>query len=180
MGVPVAAPPADPDRVLAELHAAMRPGGLVAVAEMREPLRFLPDDDVEERVLAIMRARLEYELPHLGSDWPARLTAAGFSVIDAHEVEIDVADAPGANRYAWLWFDRLRGGLADQLADDDRTALDALLDGDGPDAIMRRTDLHVRGTRTVLLVAGAEIAHAVPYGQKLGLRMVGRNRNSRK
>ena len=35
---------ADPGQVLRDALAATRPGGLIAVAEFSEPLRFLPDD----------------------------------------------------------------------------------------------------------------------------------------
>ncbi|MEV2276848.1 class I SAM-dependent methyltransferase [Nocardiopsis sp. NPDC049922] len=34
----------DPDRLLADLHAALRPGGLLVVVEMDAPPRFLPED----------------------------------------------------------------------------------------------------------------------------------------
>ena len=63
LGVDVAAPHGRPDRTLREALAATRPGGLIAVAEFSEPLRFLPDDlasgrpGLEARCLDALRQR---------------------------------------------------------------------------------------------------------------------------
>src|ERR1035437_8261020 len=66
---------ADPDRVLIEVFAALRPGGLLAVIEMGSFPRFLPDDlgfghpGVEARCHAVLAERRADDMPHLGSDW---------------------------------------------------------------------------------------------------------------
>jgi SAM-dependent methyltransferase len=148
---------ADPDRTLRDVLAATRPGGLIAVAEFSEPLRFLPDDlavgrpGFESRALAALSRAHSEELPTLGSDWASRLAATGWEVTDHHEfsIEKDPPRHPDAVRYARAWFARLSQGLAEQLEPDDRTTLAALLEQDG--ALLRRTGLHVRGVRTVTL-----------------------------
>jgi SAM-dependent methyltransferase len=150
---------ADPARVLGDVFDATRPGGTVALVEFTQPLRFLPDDlgfgppGLEARCLDALASEHAHSLPDLGSDWSPRLQAAGFTVLDERELTIalDAPHHPGAARYAQLWLQRMRSGVADRLDHDDREALDTLLDGDGPDTVARRDDLAIRGTRTVTL-----------------------------
>lgn len=147
---------ADPGRVLRDVHAATRPGGLLAVAEFAERPRFLPDavgPGLEQRLLDELGHDQADHLPHLGSDWAERVTAAGFELVEERTFVLDVAGPPGGSvgRYADLWFRRLRPRLADRLAPADAATLDGLLDGDGPETLLRRGDLRVRGTRTVTL-----------------------------
>ena len=150
---------ADPDRVLREVCAATRPGGLIAVAELGDPVRFLPDDvgvgrpGLETRCLDAMASAAAEDLPHLGSQWSPRIEAAGFTVLAERTFTLDVdpPHAPGAARLAHLWLNRVRSGLADRLAPDDLDALAVLLDGGGPESISRRDDLRIRGTRVVSL-----------------------------
>jgi len=156
---------ADPDRVLAELFAATRPGGLLAVAEFSEPLRFLCDEfslptglgvgrpGLEDRVLAGLRSAHAQSLPELGADWPPRLAAAGFTVLEHRRFELDLRPGqdPDAVRYALLWFGRLRLGLADTLGEEDLATLDLILDDHGPHSLRQRDDLHLHGERTVTL-----------------------------
>jgi SAM-dependent methyltransferase len=147
---------ADPDRVLRDACGAIRPGGLLAVAEMQDWPRFLPEDlgrgrpGLEARchaALAVLRAGV---MPDLGTDWGPRLAQAGFRPVERRTFTIDT-DPPqpaAAGRYAWLFLRRARPALAEQLAADDLAALDALLAGSGPDSLLTRTDLAVRGQRT--------------------------------
>lgn len=147
----------DPDRLLAEVFAATRPGGLIAVAEFSEPLRVLPDDvgvgspGLEARLLEILGAEHAQSVPELGSDWAPRLEAAGFGAVAERtfEIELGPPSPPGAARYAGQWLRRLRSGLADRLAPDDLAALDTLIDGDDHRSVQQRNDLQIRGTRTV-------------------------------
>ena len=83
--------------------------------------------------------------------WPARLTAAGWTVTGEQTliVDLDPPEAPEANRYAWGWFSRLAEQLGDALDDDDRATLAVLVAPDGPHTLLSRTDLHIRGERTV-------------------------------
>ena len=69
----------DPDRVLRDLASALRPAGVVAVAEFAEPLRFLPDEvgaGIERRLLDVVADLNAHMVAHMASDWSARLTAA--------------------------------------------------------------------------------------------------------
>lgn len=143
----------DPDRVLRDVHAATRPGGLIAVAEFPVQLRFLGDEAgsaLETRLLELVGRHQAERLPELGSDWAARLTAAGFALLDERTFDLDLAPAPpAAADYAAIWFGRV-ARHADDLAPADAAALAALLDSDGPGSLRRR-ELRVRGTRTVTL-----------------------------
>ncbi|HEX4082257.1 MAG TPA: class I SAM-dependent methyltransferase [Acidimicrobiales bacterium] len=150
---------ADPTRVLRDVLAATRPGGLIAVAELTEPLRFLPDDlgfgspGFEARAIAALGAAHAATMPTLGSAWAPRLTDAGWTVVDERDVVIDLdpPQHPDAARYARAWFARLADGSADRLEPDDRTTLAALLDEDDARAPLERAKLHIRGVRTVTL-----------------------------
>jgi len=150
---------ADPDRVLREVFAATRPGGLLAVAEFAEPLRHLPHNlgvgcpGLEDRLLTALNNQHAHELPEIGADWPPRLAAAGFTVLEHRPFELDLRPGRDADaiRYAQLWLGRLRHGIADALDGDDLAALDLLLDDHGPHSLRRREDLHLHGQRTVTL-----------------------------
>ena len=71
---------AAPDRLLRELHAGMRPGGLLAVVEMDALPRFLPEDigigrpGLERRCHEVLARARWNAVP----DWGPRLEEAGF------------------------------------------------------------------------------------------------------
>lgn len=140
---------ADPDRVLARAFDALRPGGLLAVTEMDFFPRFLPDDagvgrpGLEARVHAVLNKG-----PAV--DWTDHLVRAGFTLEAERPFVIDLpAPLPAAAaRYAQVCLRKLRSHLDGQLSAADLAALDAVIDGDGPLGVLRRTDLTVRTTRT--------------------------------
>jgi len=141
---------ADPGRVLGDVLAATRPGGLIAVAEFAEPLRFLPSDfgaGFEDRLVELLGRAHAEALPSLGSDWAPRLAAAGWEVTDerAFPIDLDPPAHPRAAAYARAWFTRLADGFTDRLEPGDQATLAVLLGGDGPGR------LRIRGTRTVTL-----------------------------
>ena len=143
----------DPDQVLAWVFAALRPGGLLAVAEMDSFPRFLPDDigpGLEARLQAALAEARASELPHLHSDWGPRLTAAGFIIEARRTFDIDLrAPLPAlAGRYAQASLMRLRSGLDGCLSASDLATLGPLLDSDGPGSVLRRDDLVIRTART--------------------------------
>jgi len=148
---------ADPDRVLAEVFGAIRPGGLLAVAELGSFPRFLPDDigigrpGLETRGHAALAEAVASEVPQLGSDWGPRLTKAGFTIEAERTFTIDLEPPlPAATgRYAQASLRRIRPSLDGRMSGDDLAALDTLIDSDGPDSVLRRDDLTVRTTRTV-------------------------------
>jgi SAM-dependent methyltransferase len=143
----------DPDQVLAGVFAALRPGGLLAVAELDSFPRFLPDDigpGLEARLHAVLAEVQASELPQLHSDWGPRLSTAGFSIEARRTFAIELtAPLPAlAGRYAQASLVRLRSGLDGRLSDSDLATLGPLLDGDGPGSVLRRDDLTIRAART--------------------------------
>ena len=147
----------DPDRVLGEVLAALRPGGLLVAVELGGFPRFLPDDagvgrpGLEDRAHDALAPAHTDRVPLLGADWNPRLAAAGFTVEAERPLEVHLTPPlpPSAGRYAQATLRRVRSALDGRMAADDLAALDALLDDDGPVALRRRTDLTVRTTRTV-------------------------------
>jgi SAM-dependent methyltransferase len=143
----------EPDRVLTDILAALRPGGLLALAEMDSFPRFLPDDvgnGLEERCHAVLAPGRIEELPHFGADWGPRLTSAGFTIAAERTFTIDLTSPPpAAGRYAQETLRRMRSGLDGKLGAADLAALDTLIDSSGPDGVLHRTDLTVRAARTV-------------------------------
>jgi SAM-dependent methyltransferase len=150
---------ADPDRALAEAAGLLRPGGLLVAVELDSFPRFLPDDigigrpGLEERCQAIMDEKRAHDLPHVGADWAARFTGAGFTVRAERHFTVELAaPLPAATgRYAHAVLSRTRDHLDGRLDADDLAVLGTLLDGDGPDTLLRRTDLTVRTTRPAWL-----------------------------
>lgn len=143
---------ADPDRTLAQIAEAIRPGGLLAVAELDGLPRFLPGETpsgaAELRAHELLTADRALDMPAMGSDWGPRLTRAGLAIELHRTVPVELASPVPAivGRYAAATLTRIRGAVADRLEPADRQALDALLDG-GPEDVRRRTDLHVSAER---------------------------------
>lgn len=145
---------ADPAAALAGIMAALRPGGLLAVAELDGLPRFLPDDaapdrpGLEARCRAALTAVHAGQVPHLGVDWGARLTVAGFTVEEeqVEQVELRAPLPAGTGRYAHVVLSHVRGGVTDRVAAADLAALDSLLGG-GPRDVRHRADLVVRSKR---------------------------------
>jgi SAM-dependent methyltransferase len=150
---------ADPARVLGDALNATRPGGLIAVSEFAAQLLFLPDDlgfgrpGFEGRITDVLGHAYTDEMPTLGSRWAPRLTEAGWTVVDERDflIDQDPPTHPNAARYARAWFARLSEGLADRLEPDDQATLAALLDAGNPRSLLNRTDLHIRGGRTITI-----------------------------
>ncbi|MEU7368596.1 class I SAM-dependent methyltransferase [Streptomyces hygroscopicus] len=146
----------DPAAALAGVRAALRPGGLLAVAELDGLPHFLPEDAVADRPGLEVRCREALtalhgaQVPHLGADWGTPLTAAGFAVEyeGTDRLELRAPLPAGAGRYAHLVLSRVRGALTDRGRIDpaDLAALGHLLDG-GPQDVRHRDDLLVRSTR---------------------------------
>lgn len=148
---------ADPDRALREIFAATRPGGLLAVAEITDPHRFLPDDigvgrpGLETRIMAAVAEHHAEAMPYLGADWGPLLAGAGWTGVAerAFGIELSAPLPAAAGRFAQAYLRRARGHVAGALAGDDLAALDVLIADDGPGSVLRRQDLAIRGTRTL-------------------------------
>ncbi|MDT0262166.1 class I SAM-dependent methyltransferase [Jatrophihabitans lederbergiae] len=147
---------ADGGRVLADVFATLRPGGLLVVLELDSPPRFLPDDvgsGLEARCQDAVSQLNAEVMPLLGLDWGPQLEQAGFDVVTRRRFDIDLRPPlPEAiGRYARAYLQRIRSAMHDRLEPADLRALDSLLAPDGPDSLLVRTDLVVRGTRTAWL-----------------------------
>lgn len=159
---------ADPDRTLRQVHELLAPGGLFAVVELAGFPRFLPEGapeeapGLEERCHAALDHHHAEQVPHRGADWGSKLRGAGFTVEGERTVTVDIGpphtDAVG--RYALSSLRRIRGGVVSALTPQDLTALDQLLDADGPHSILRRTDLNVRTERMVWAARRGPLAGA--------------------
>ena len=142
---------ADPDRTLAQLAAAIRPGGLLVVIELAGLPRFVPDHApggaVESRAHALLAADRAADMPTMGSDWGPRLTRAGLVVELDRTILVDhTPSTPAVGAYAAATLTRIRERVADRLDPTDRGSLDALLAG-GTSDVRRRTDLRVSTER---------------------------------
>ena len=148
---------ADPDRVLTEIFAALRPGGLLVVVELDSFPRFLPDEvgigrpGLEGRGHAALAERRATDLPELGSDWGSRLSQAGFTIQAERSFAIELSPPlpPATGRYAQVSLRRMRASLDGRMSADDLATLDTLLDSDGPVGLLQRDDLSVRAARTI-------------------------------
>jgi SAM-dependent methyltransferase len=142
----------DPDRTLAGLVAAIRPGGLLAVVELSGFPRFVPVDTpggaAEARAHALLAADRAVDMPTMGSDWGRRLTRLGLVVERDRPIVVDLMrpSAPVVGEYAAASLTRIRDAVADRLEPTDREALEALLDG-GRSDVRRRGDLRVTTER---------------------------------
>lgn len=141
---------ADPDRVLRDVHTALNPGGLLVVIEMDALPRFLPDDiglgrpGLESRCHEAM-ARAGW---NAHPDWRPHLERAGFGAAVQRTFATDARPTPNIPRFAHGYLSKIRPALDGRLAPDDLDTLDRLLADDHPDALLRRRDLTVRGSRT--------------------------------
>ena len=142
----------DPDRVFAQISGTLAADGLLVVVEMDSLPRHLPDDlgfgtpGLEQRCHdAVARAGWNAH-----PDWSTAIRAAGMTVIGQRTfTHTTDQDRDLITRSAQMFLSRMRTGLADTLSAEDLAALDALLDPEGPRSLAGRTDLTMRGSRTV-------------------------------
>jgi SAM-dependent methyltransferase len=142
---------ADPARALAQVAATLTPGGLFAISELDSFPRFFTEPAaaaVEDRAHAALAHHRAEAGMHMGEDWGARLTAAGFTVEASRR--FDIALEPplpaAAGRYAQVAFQRMRQGLESRVDAADLAAIETLA-AEAPE----RTDLTVRTVREVWL-----------------------------
>jgi len=157
---------ADPERGLADIRAALRPGGWLALVEADDLLRFQPTFLPDPSLLEALGARTQADeasaaMPFLGADWTAVLLRAGFTIEEdrAFEIVLHPPLPEATARYALVNLRRLAERLVDLGADAgltaaDREALDALT-GDGPGSVVHRTDLVPRVRRRLWLARSA-------------------------
>jgi hypothetical protein len=148
-------------RVLRDL---LDPHGLIAIAELAEPMRVLPDDiDVgqpglsdrldgaEAKWFAEMREGLPESTP--SSDLPSMLASAGFAVVGSRLAR-ERLDAPlpdDARRLALGYLHRIRERRAERLDEEDLRALDVLIDADDPRSVKHRLDTFIAASRHIVI-----------------------------
>lgn len=154
--------------VLGLLRQLLAPSGVLAVAEVAEPMRALPGDlDVgrpglaerlqraESEWFAAMRARLPGSVP--STDLPSMLTSAGFDVVGSR-VATERFDPPLSDRARQFLSGRLgrvRHQFEELLGEDDLGALDVLSDPDDPRSVMHRSDVFVVASRQIVVARPA-------------------------
>ncbi|MFF3325054.1 class I SAM-dependent methyltransferase [Streptomyces sp. NPDC002889] len=153
----------DQQRALNGLAGVLRPGGLLAVAEGGLPMRFLPRDigigepglqarldAAQERWFEIMRTELPGSTTVV-EDWPAMLSRAGLTPVGSFTSLLDLPAPLGESPRAFLQahLTRLRETMSESLDAEDRTTLDALLDPEAPEGILRRPDVFLLSATTV-------------------------------
>ncbi|MFE4256255.1 class I SAM-dependent methyltransferase [Streptomyces sp. NPDC056910] len=153
----------DQQGVLDALSGALRPGGMLAVAEGGLPMRCLPRDigigtpGFQARLDALQEywfERMRSELPGSTStveDWPAMLAEAGLTDIGSFTYLLDLPAPLGETARTFLrnQLTRLRDVMSESLDADDRKTLDVLLDDTAPEGILRRPDAFVLSATTV-------------------------------
>ena len=148
-------------RVLRDL---LDPRGLIAIAELAEPMRMLPDN------LDLGRAGLADRLDHAWATWfagmreglpdsvpsrdlPTMLTSAGLDVIGSRlaRERFDAPLSDDARRLALGHLRRSRQHFGEQLDDDDLRTLDVLIDPDDPRGVVHRSDVFVASSRQIVI-----------------------------
>jgi hypothetical protein len=146
----------------------LHPGGVLGLVEHGEPLRFLPDgadpghSGLADRLaaadaawLAAMRADLPDFTPSVG--YPAMLEAAGFELLVDHVAHVRLAP-PLPMEARRMLLGRLRGMrelLGGRLEEQDRDALDVLIDEDHALGIMQRPDVFLDASRHIYIARAA-------------------------
>ncbi|MGW3565219.1 class I SAM-dependent methyltransferase [Streptomyces sp. NPDC000941] len=153
----------DQQGALDRLAAALRPGGVLAVAEGGLSLRALPRDigigrpglltrldALQEEGFAEMRTGLP-DAKETTEDWPAMLAAAGLTGARSRSFLTDLPaplDAP-ARRLLHADLTRLSDHLTDRLDATDRATIGRLLDPDDEAGVLRRPDVFWLSAQTV-------------------------------
>ena len=150
--------------LLRALHDLLEPAGIIAIAEVAEPMQVLPDDldvgrpGLAERVatagrawFAAMREGLDGAVP--SDEVPAMLAAAGFEVVDsrtAHE-RFDAPLPDAARQVALGHLRRARTRLEELLDTEDLAAIDVLTDEHDQRSVARRPDAFVAASRQIAI-----------------------------
>jgi SAM-dependent methyltransferase len=149
---------------LRALGAALAPGGVLAIAELGDPMQVLPDDldvgrpGLADRLVeagaawfAAMRDGLPDVVP--SADLPTMVRAAGLEVVVARHVTEQLGPPLSADgrRLAVEHLRRSNGRLAASLDDDDLRTLDVLTDPDDPRSLHQRPDAVIVASRQIVI-----------------------------
>jgi SAM-dependent methyltransferase len=165
----------DETAALRALHDLLEPSGLIAIAELADPMRVLPEKlDVGNPGLAdrleaagrtwfaAMREGLTDAAP--STDLPSMLAAAGFDIVTArvmHE-RFDPPLSDLARRVVLGHLSRTREQLDQLLDDEDLAAVDVLTDPEDPRGVMHRSDIFVAASRDLVIARPTEENDARP------------------
>jgi SAM-dependent methyltransferase len=153
---------------LRALRELLEPSGLIALAELAEPMRVVPDEldfarpGLADRLeaagskwFAAMREGLKGAVPSV--DLSSMLTFAGFEVIGSRlaRQHFDAPLSDHARQVALGYVRRARHQLDEYLGDDDLHALDVLSDADDPRGVMHRSDVFVASSRQIVIARPA-------------------------
>ena len=148
-------------RILSDL---LDPDGLIAIAELAEPMRVLPDgldlgrpglvdrlDRVGAKRFAGMREDLTDSAP--STDLPSMLSAGGLEVVGARlsRVRLDPPLPVDARQVAFGHLRRIRERFEEDLDDDDLHTLEVLTDADDPRSVRHRPDVFLAASRQILI-----------------------------
>ncbi|MHA7304902.1 class I SAM-dependent methyltransferase [Arthrobacter sp. TMN-49] len=145
----------DPERTMREMYTGLNGGGLLMIIEMDGLPRFLSAAQLEDGAeLSDLEARLHAALAqkHWNShpDWRAGLERAGFDVVAQRNFAAVASSTPELTaRYARTFLQRIHTALDGVATPADLATLGRLLASRGPESLDHRTDLEVRGSRTV-------------------------------
>jgi SAM-dependent methyltransferase len=138
--------------------------GLIAIAELAEPMRVLPDgldlgrpglvdrlESAEAKWFAGMREGLTDSVP--STDLPSMLAAGGLEVVCARlsRLRLDNPLSVDARQVAFGHLRRIREQLEEHLDDDDLHTLDVLTDADDRRSVRHRPDVFVASSRQILI-----------------------------
>lgn len=154
----------DEAAMLRLLHRTLNPRGILVLVEHGDPLRFLPDGaapgsaGLNDRLavadaawLASLRAALPDSTP--SASYPVMLAAAGFEIVTDRVAHVRLAPPlPDEGRKVVLGHvRRMRDLIAEDIEEQDRNALDVLIDESHPLGIMRRPDVFLDASRHIYL-----------------------------
>ncbi len=150
------------------LRDLLAPAGVIAIAEIADPTRVLPDDldlgrpGLADRLDAAgaawfggMRSGLPGAVPSL--DLASMAMAAGLEVVGSRVARVDLAAplADNARQMAAGHLSRVRQQFGSLLDADDLLTLDTLLDADDPRSITLRPDACVKASQRILIARAA-------------------------
>ncbi len=154
----------DETNALRVLGGLLEPSGLLAIAEVAEPMRVLPDDlgigqpgladrldRAESTWFTAMRASLSGSVPT--TDVASMLTSAGFDVVGSRiaRTRFDPPLSDVASQVVLGRIRRLRQQLDELLDDDDLRTLDLLSDAEDPRSVVRRPDTFITASRQIVV-----------------------------
>jgi SAM-dependent methyltransferase len=150
--------------LLRVLRGLLLPQGLIALAEIAEPMRVLPETldvgrpglaerlhDAGAKWFASMRDGLPGAVP--SSDLPSMVAAAGFEVLDSRiaRLSFDPPLSEDVRQMVLGHLRRTRRHLEELLDQDDLDAIDVLTDADDPRCVLRRSDVFVAASRAIVI-----------------------------